>query len=67
VKAIIIEEGRFGEVCDLMRSQMEAAQIMVHKSAATPDEKNLINAQIRAINSEFIRWAQSHGASCVRG
>jgi hypothetical protein len=72
MRAIIIEEERFAEVRDLM----EAAALRQHQNSyllvlqerykLTEQETNMLaNEMFRSINYEFVRWAQSHGASCV--
>jgi hypothetical protein len=66
MRAIIIEEERFDEICELMRSR-----VLESKSKPPLDitpavwEKALEEAH-RTINYEFVKWAQSHGARCVR-
>lgn len=70
MRAIIIEEDRFAEICDLMRTRA----MEVCKSGYLQQQTNLTVDQLkmaademsRAVHFEFVRWAQSHGASCVR-
>lgn len=68
MKAIIIEEERFTEICNLMKARAETAKY----PGVRPDfldERQwqiALKAAHRAINFEFVRWAQSHGASCVK-
>lgn len=70
MKAIIIEEERFAEICDLMKAK---AQEIAERSR-TPERlnwdetmwKNACNEVHQAIHCTFVRWAQSHGASCVK-
>jgi len=71
MRAIIIEEDRFVEVRDLM----EKAATQLHTNSflrvqcpklTEAEIKAAANEMFRAINYEFVRWAQSHGASCIR-
>jgi hypothetical protein len=70
VRAIIIEEERFAEVLDLMRA--EATRLPEHgyllkQCGLTPEQAKIAaDEMFRTINFHFVRWAQSHGASCVR-
>ena len=70
MKAIIIEEERFTEVCDLM--QHEAHKLGDHSNTAERlgyDKdmwKTAVNEVHRSMHLHFVRWAQSHGASCVK-
>jgi len=73
MKAIIIEEERFTEVLALMkaraRSQNENSflHVLQKRYKLTEDETNMLADEIfRSINYEFVRWAQSHGASCTK-
>lgn len=69
MRAIIIDEDRFAEIADLMKAA--AAE---HKSRNEWEMLGITKeAWIRALDAahsrihyEFVRWAQSHGASCVR-
>lgn len=70
MKAIIIEEERFTEICELMRFECEK---LGHDSS-TPERLNwsrniwreAVMEAHRSMNYHFIVWAQSHGASCIR-
>ena len=69
MKAIIIEEDRFAEIRDKM--EFEALKL---KESNTPTRLNIdqgawesaIMEVQRNMNYHFVRWAQSHGAPCVR-
>jgi hypothetical protein len=64
MKVILIEEERFAEVTELM----QGAANRVHMDFGLTDlQKQIIKQDIyRAVHFEFVRWAQSHGASCVK-
>lgn len=70
MKAIIIEEDRFGEITALLRA--EAVQL--GNDSSTPErlgwDRSVWRAAVdeahRSMHFHFVRWAQSHGASCVR-
>lgn len=70
MRAIIIEEERFAEICTLL--QAEAMRLGADSN--TPEllgwERNLWRAAVdeayRSMHFHFVRWAQSHGASCIR-
>ena len=70
MRAIIIEEDRFAEICDLMK--FEAENIAEHSNTAERlgiDKavwKSATNEIHRSMHFHFVRWAQSHGASCVK-
>ena len=73
MRAIIIEEERFTEVLALMRSRaLEQGSNCWHHAIRerykiTDEEMRQLGEEMfRSINYEFVRWAQSHGASCVR-
>jgi hypothetical protein len=69
MKAIIIEEERFAEIAELMREKatgLHENSFMCQHTKLTPDEMKFAADEIhRAIHYYFVRWAQSHGASCV--
>lgn len=68
MRAIIIEEDRFREVTELMR-----AKAMDLKLSPTPERLQMseqaweaaVDEIHRSMHFHFVRWAQSHGASCV--
>jgi hypothetical protein len=69
MRAIIIEEERFAEVRDLMEkaaSELHANAYLLQKCGLTPEQAKFAADELfRSINFVFVRWAQSHGASCV--
>lgn len=70
MRAIIIEEARFAEVCDLMK--LEAMLIaerdyMIETTGLTRAQlKAVVDEVHRSMHFHFVRWAQSQGASCVK-
>jgi len=70
MKVILIEEQRFTEVCDLMKSratELRDNSYLCAQTKLTPEQMKFAADEIyRAIHYEFVRWAQSHGASCVK-
>lgn len=70
MRAIIIEEERFTEICDLMKA--EADSLANHSNTAERlnfDKgmwKSAVNEVHRSMHFYFVRWAQSHGASCTK-
>lgn len=74
MKAIIIEEERFAEVSDLMKKRADdiadcqgTAEYERVRAGVTPEQWKTMTQQIyRMMHYEFVRWAQSHGASCTR-
>jgi hypothetical protein len=69
VKIIQIEDDRFAEVAELMRLEAESNATSQYLQQVTGlDEKKLaavIDHVHRTMHFHFVRWAQSHGASCV--
>jgi hypothetical protein len=68
MKAIIIEEERFKEILELMKLESyklkesnEAERLGIDKSIW----EEAIRAVHRNMHYYFVRWAQSHGASCT--
>ena len=61
MKAIIIEEDRFKEIVDRMKFEAEK---MVNESEHAM-EKRMIEDVHRCLHYHFVKWAQSHGASCT--
>lgn len=61
MKAILIEEERFAEITELLKAK--CSQLMV----AEPDARlqQVIQDTHRCFHFHLVRWAQSHGASCV--
>jgi len=73
MRAIIIEEDRFAEVLAAMKARAKAQhensflRVLQERYKLTPQETEMLADEVfRSINYEFVRWAQSHGASCVR-
>ena len=62
MRAIIIEEERFTEIREIMRFECEKIKNMNPGS----EWRGAVQEVERTINFHFVRWAQSHGASCVR-
>lgn len=69
MRAIIIEEERFAEICELMRKaalEMPENSYLIQNTGLTRDQvKFAADEMHRAMHFHFVRWAQSHGASCV--
>lgn len=70
MRAILIEEERFAEITDLMRLRaMETLEngYLKERTGLTKEQiKFAAEEMFRCVNFEFVRWAQSHGASCVK-
>ena len=71
MRAIIIEEDRFVEVLELMKKAATEMPENCYLRTSFPQLtetqiKALADDMFRAINYQFVRWAQSHGASCVQ-
>jgi hypothetical protein len=71
MKAIIIEEERFAEIAALLKAKCTEVDTFTRVEAerlGIPADKlkPLLDSMFRTFNYEFVRWAQSHGASCVR-
>jgi hypothetical protein len=69
VKVILIEEERFPEILALMKARVD--KIDRGFLGAAPDIgdaelKHIVEAVYRAMHYEFVCWAKSHGASCIR-
>jgi hypothetical protein len=70
MKAILIEEDRFAEICDLMKAEA----INIGANSNTPERlgwdrdiwKNAVDEAHRSMHFHFVRWAQSHGARCAK-
>ena len=58
--AIIIEEERFTEIRTIMESSCD--KLAKHY----PEKEGIIREAYRMMNYDFVKWAQSHGASCVK-
>lgn len=69
MRAIIIEEERFAEICELMKAHAlslgennRTAGVLQISDQAW---KAAVDDIHRTMHFHFVRWAQSHGASCV--
>lgn len=70
MRVILIEEQRFAEVAQLMHAEAVSAgknHFLRHQAGGLTEEQMTAAADAigRAIHFHFVRWAQSHGASCV--
>jgi len=59
MKVILIEDERFKEIRVIMKASCE------EMAKEKPEYAGVINDAYRRMNFDFVRWAQSHGASCV--
>lgn len=71
MKAIIIEEARFAELVETLRLQREAlprSGNFLRKPDGMSDQQwdGIVQDVHHQFHCTFVRWAQSHGASCVR-
>lgn len=68
MRAIIIEEERFTELCDLLKAA--ESDIKSHSAEAFGISQRAWAAAVeearRKFHHVFVRWAQSHGASCIK-
>lgn len=70
MRAIIIEEERFTEIVDLIKAKSE----QLAADSSTPErlgwDRNMWGEAVkeaqRTFQYHFVKWAQSHGASCTR-
>lgn len=72
MRVILIEEDRFAEIRDLIKAHctdpnVNAFLLRDAEELGIPKEKivPLLESMWRTFNYQFVRWAQSHGASCV--
>jgi hypothetical protein len=69
VKVIQIEADRFAEVATLMEFEADSCAQSPHLQQCTgltaEQLAPIIDQVHRVIHFHFVRWAQSHGASCV--
>ena len=68
MRAILIEEERFTEILDYMKLKCREIADGVPPS---PDVNQIVwrsavDMAHQAIHYHFVRWAQSHGASCTK-
>lgn len=69
MKAIIIEEDRFVDLTEALRlKEADARCDNTAQRLNWPIEiwHEALNQARREMHFEFVRWAQSHGASCVK-
>lgn len=69
MRAIIIEEERFTEVCDLMNAvphRPDGSHWDKPDGISNEHWEQALQQAHRTINYVFVRWAQSHGASCTK-
>lgn len=70
MRVILIEEDRFPEVLDAMRLQateLHQNAYLLKQCGLTPEQaKFAADEMFRSMNFVFVRWAQSHGASCAK-
>ncbi len=69
MRAIIIEEDRFNDLTETLRlKELDARSNNTAERLGWPIEiwKAALGQARREMHFEFCRWAQSHGASCVR-
>lgn len=69
MRAIIIEEDRFVDLTDklqLVRYHTQDANTAERLGVPVNVWKAALEEAHRRYHFEFVRWAQSHGASCVR-
>lgn len=69
MRVILIEEDRFAEITTLMKAEVEqtARRYASHfPEGMTEAQRVTLATEIhRTAHFHFVRWAQSHGASCV--
>lgn len=68
MKAIIIEEDRFNDLIKSIKlREIEAATVSINRQSQWTPElwKAALAAARSEMQFEFVKWAQSHGASCV--
>jgi hypothetical protein len=69
MRVILIEEDRFAEIAALMKAEC----VSLAEEARTAERlgwdkaiwKTACDEAHRSMHFHFVRWAQSHGASCV--
>lgn len=70
MKAIIIEEERFTEICSLMKAEATNLGLNSNTPGRLGWDKEMWRAAVdeahRSMHFHFVRWAQSHGASCTK-
>lgn len=71
MKVILIEEDRFAEIAAEMKAQaLELGRDptgTAERLGISPDAWHAACSEVHStLHFYFVRWAQSHGASCVR-
>lgn len=69
MRAIIIEEDRFNDLTETLRlRELDKRSDNTAERLGWPINiwHEALNEARREMHYEFVRWAQSHGASCVR-
>lgn len=73
MRAVIIEDDRFAELVETLALQKadlatNGTNFLTHKPDGMEQAKweGLIQDVHHAFHCTFVRWAQSHGARCVR-
>lgn len=69
MKVILIEEDRFAEIAALMKAEalscVDNGYLKEHTGLTSEQIKFAASEMHRCVHFSFVRWAQSHGASCV--
>lgn len=70
MRAIIIEEERFAEICELLQVEimkLPSDGYLLTTTGLNEQQLKTVVAEVhRRFHFNFVRWAQSHGARCVR-
>ena len=69
MRAIIIEEDRFTDLTEALRlKELDKRSDNTAERMGWPVNvwHDALNQARKEMHCEFVRWAQSHGASCVR-
>ncbi|MNK14347.1 hypothetical protein D3C87_324580 [compost metagenome] len=69
MKVIIIEEDRFNDLTETLRlKEMDSRSDNTAERLGwdLPIWHEALNQARKEMHLEFVRWAQSHGASCLR-
>lgn len=69
MRAIIIEEDRFSDLLDALRlreMEMRTSPAAETLGISAQAWNAALSEARKQFHYEFVRWAQSHGASCVK-
>lgn len=73
MRAIIIEDDRFVEVLDLMKADAKRiasnsllAYDLKEAKLSAEQVEQMAESISKSMTLTFVRWAQSHGARCIR-